>query len=161
MDRMPTLLAAAGTQPDPAYPTDGMNLLPILTRNSEPIPRKLFWRYKANAQRAARHGNHKFLKILDNTFLFDVVEDPLERANLKARKKDVYRQIVREWYEWNVSMLPEIKESFTASFDGKDLADHFALRNRTRRRTFRVRQTTKADRSRGSVSNRTQYLDLA
>ena len=28
MDWLPTLLAAAGTQPDPAYPTDGINLLP-------------------------------------------------------------------------------------------------------------------------------------
>ena len=128
MDWMPTLLAAAGTQPDPAYPTDGMNLLPILTQNAAPAPRKLFWRYKANAQRAARDGNHKFLKILDNTFLFNVVEDPLERANLKERQKDLYRQIVREWHEWNSSMLPEIKESFTASFDGKDLADHFGAK---------------------------------
>jgi len=128
MDWMPTLLAAAGTQPDPAYPTDGMNLLPILARNSAPVARKLFWRYKANAQRAARDGNHKFLKILDNTFLFNVVEDPLERANLKERQKDVYRQIVREWQEWNSSMLPEIKESYTAGFDGKELADHFGAK---------------------------------
>ena len=128
MDWMPTLLAAAGTQPDPAYPTAGMNLLPILTQNAAAVPRKLFWRFKANPQRAARDGNHKFLKILDNTFLFNVLEDPLERANLTERQKDVYRQIVREWYEWNGAMLPEIKESFTASFDGKDLADHFGAK---------------------------------
>ncbi len=30
MDWLPTLLAAAGTSPDPAYPSDGMNLLPHL-----------------------------------------------------------------------------------------------------------------------------------
>ena len=28
MDWLPTLLAAAGTAPDPAYPPDGINLLP-------------------------------------------------------------------------------------------------------------------------------------
>lgn len=128
MDWLPTLLAAAGAEADPAYPLDGMNLLPILTRNGAPVPRKLFWRYKANAQRAARDGDYKFLKILDNTFLFNVVEDPLERANLKERQKDVYHRIVREWHEWNSSMLPEIKESFTASFDGKHLADHFGAK---------------------------------
>jgi len=77
MDWVPTLLAAAGSIPDPAYPTDGMNLLPILTQNASPVSRKLFWRYKANAQRAARDGDYKFLKIMDNTFLFNVVEDPL------------------------------------------------------------------------------------
>src|SRR5882762_3207197 len=128
MDWVPTLLAAAGAVPDPAYPLDGTNLLAILTENASLISRKLFWRYKANALRAARDGDYKFLKIMDNTFLFNVVEDPLERANLKDRQKDVYRRLVREWYEWNGSMLPEIKESFTASFDGQQLADHFGAR---------------------------------
>jgi arylsulfatase A-like enzyme len=128
MDWMPTLLAAVGTEPDPAYPSDGINLLPTLTQSAAPVSRKLFWRYKANAQRAARDGDYKFLKILDNSFLFNVVEDPLERANLKDRQKDTYHRIVREWYDWNVSMQPEIKESYTHSFDGQELADHFGAK---------------------------------
>jgi arylsulfatase A-like enzyme len=128
MDWVPTLLGAAGAEADRDYPLDGMNLLPMLTQNAAPIPRKLFWRYKANAQRAMRDGDYKFLKILENTFLFNVVEDPLERANLKERQKDVYRRLVKEWYEWNATMLPEIKESFTHSFDGKQLADHFGAK---------------------------------
>ena len=128
MDWVATLLAAAGAEADPAYPLDGINLLPGLTQNAPPIPRKLFWRYKANAQRAARDGEYKYLKILDNTFLFDVVNDPLERANLKERQKDVYRRLVREWYDWNATMLPEIKESFTHSFEASELADHFGAK---------------------------------
>jgi len=128
MDWMPTLLAAAGTGPDGNYPVDGMNLLPQLTQNAAAVPRKLFWRYKANAQRAVRDGDYKFLKILDHTFLFNVVEDPLERANLKERKKDVYQRLVREWHEWNAKMLPEVKESYTHSFDGEQLADHFGAK---------------------------------
>src|SRR5258708_24685248 len=72
-----------------------------------------------------RDGDYKFLKILDNTFLFNVVDDPLERANLKDRHKDIYHRLVREWYDWNSAMLPEIKESFTHSFTGQELADHF------------------------------------
>jgi arylsulfatase A-like enzyme len=128
MDWMPTLLAAGGATPDPSYPVDGMNLLPQLTQNAAPVPRKLFWRYKANSQRAVRDGDYKFLKILDNTFLFNVVEDPLERANLKERQKDVYQRLVREWDEWSATMLPEIKESFTHSFDGEELADHYGAK---------------------------------
>jgi arylsulfatase A-like enzyme len=128
MDWVPTLLAATGALPDPAYPLDGMNLLPMLTENASPVSRQLFWRYKANAQRAAREGDYKFLKILDNTFLFNVVADPLERANLKERHKDVYQRLAREWYEWNSSMLPEIKESYTHSFSGEELADHFGAK---------------------------------
>ena len=128
MDWVATLLAAAGAEGDPDHPLDGINLLPVLTQNAAPIPRKLFWRYKANAQRAMRDGDYKYLKILDNTFLFNVVEDPLERANLKERQADIYRRLVREWYDWNASMLPETKESFTHSFDGKELADHFGAK---------------------------------
>jgi arylsulfatase A-like enzyme len=125
MDWLPTLLAAADTAPDPGYSPDGMNLLPVLTGNAAAVDRKLFWRYKGKWQRAARIGNYKLLKILDNTFLFNVVEDPLERANLKERHKDVYDRIAAEWDAWSASMLPEIAESFTRSFTGEELADHY------------------------------------
>ena len=102
-----------------------MNLLPVLTRSAPSVPRKLYWRYKANAQRAMRDGDLKFLKIRDHTFLFDVVADPLERANLKHRRQDDYRRLEREWLDWNATMLPEIKASFTGGFSGEDLADHY------------------------------------
>jgi arylsulfatase A-like enzyme len=124
MDWMPTLLAAAGLTTDPAFPPDGIDLLPMLTQNAGLVERKLFWRYKANQQRAARDGDYKYLKILDNTFLFNVVQDPMERANLKARRKDIYDRITAEWYEWNATMLPEIDESSTSNFTGDQLADH-------------------------------------
>jgi len=124
MDWMPTLLAAAGTAPDPSSPPDGINLLPQLTTNAAPVTRTLYWRYKANAQRAIRDGDMKFLKILDNTFLFNVVEDPMERANLKERKKDVYDALVAKWLDWNAMMLPEVDESATSNFTGAQLADH-------------------------------------
>jgi arylsulfatase A-like enzyme len=128
MDWLPTLLAAAGASPDAEFPSDGMNLLPMLTQNAVPIARKLFWRYKANEQRAVRDGDYKFLKILDNTFLFNVLEDPLERANLKEREKEIYLRLTQEWHDWNSAMLPEITESFTHSFDGEELADHYGVK---------------------------------
>src|SRR6185503_11508393 len=90
MDWVPTLLAAAGATPDPRYPLDGIDLLPQLTANAAVTSRTLFWRYKANAQRAVRDGDYKFLKMLDNTFLFNVADDPMERANLKDRRRDIY-----------------------------------------------------------------------
>lgn len=124
MDWLPTLLAAAGASPDPEFPPDGINLLPTLTANAAPIERKLFWRYKANAQRAARDGDYKYLKILNNTFLFNVVEDPMERANLKQRYRDIYDRLEAEWLAWNATMLPEIDESFSGNFSGDELADH-------------------------------------
>ncbi|MGC2200266.1 MAG: sulfatase-like hydrolase/transferase [Stellaceae bacterium] len=126
MDWFPTLLAAAGTSPDPAYPSDGIDLLPLLAQGAA-VPRKLFWRYKYNDQQAARDGNWKYLKILDNTFLFDVAQDPMERANLKEHRREVYDRLVRDWLEWNASMLPLDPESFTGGFTGAELADHFGV----------------------------------
>jgi len=125
MDWLPTLLEAAGAKPDSAYPSDGMSLLSTLTKRAPPTPRKLFWRYHANAQRAFRDGDLKWLKIRDNTFLFNVVDDPLERANLKDRLPDAYRRMVGEYDAWNRTMLPENPDSFSERITGKQWADHY------------------------------------
>lgn len=124
MDWLPTLLAAAGTQAHPDYPSDGINLLPQLTADAAPAPRTLYWRYKGHAQRAIRDGDLKALKIREQTFLFNVVNDPLERANLKARQPSEYARLVHDWYKWSITMLPETKESFTHGIDGEHWADH-------------------------------------
>ncbi|MGI4799677.1 MAG: sulfatase family protein [Janthinobacterium lividum] len=126
MDWLPTLLAAAGTSPDPAYPPDGLDLMPHLD-GAPPQPRSLFWRYKALWQRAVRIGDLKYLKIVDNTFLFDVAADPMERANLKDRRPLDYARLTDAWTEWNAQMLPETEGSFTENFTGAELADHIAL----------------------------------
>jgi arylsulfatase A-like enzyme len=128
MDWLPTLLAMAGSQPDPAYAPDGMNLMPMLTQNAAPVSRKLFWRYRANAQRAMRDGDMKWLQIAGNTFLFNVVADPLERANLKNRQPDVYKRLMAEYETWNATMLPEDPTVSSATFTGRDLADHYGVK---------------------------------
>jgi len=124
MDWFPTLLAAAGAAPDADYPPDGIGLLPGLTGDAAPVPRTLFWRYKTNAQQAVRDGDFKYLKIRDNTFLFNVVEDPRERANLKDRMPDLFGRLLARWTEWNRAMLPEIPDSFGDRFTAAQLADH-------------------------------------
>jgi arylsulfatase A-like enzyme len=124
MDWFATLLAAAGTAPDPDYPADGISLLPALTGSGDPQPRKLFWRYKTNAQRALREGDFKYLKIRDNTYLFNVVEDPRERANLKTRLPALFERLATDWTAWNATMLPEIPDSFGEIFTAAQLADH-------------------------------------
>jgi arylsulfatase A-like enzyme len=123
MDWLPTLVAAANGALDPASPPDGIDLLPHLIDPASTVRRTLFWRYKGNAQRAVRDGDYKFLKMLDNTFLFNVVADPMERANLKTRQKDVYDRLEQKWYDWNATMLPEVDESNTGNLTGDRTAD--------------------------------------
>ncbi len=128
MDWLPTLLAAAGAAPHQAYPSDGMDLLPILNGTSQPIARKVFWRFRSNVQRAVRDGDMKWLKINENTFLFNVVTDPLERANLKSRQPEVYRRLVAEYEAWNATMLPEDPAAFSTSPNPAVTADRYGNR---------------------------------
>jgi arylsulfatase A-like enzyme len=128
MDWFPTLLEAAGVAPDPDHPPDGISLLPMLTGPRAPLPRRLFWRYRTNAQRAMRDGDCKYLKIQDNTFLFNVVDDPRERANLKQLRRDVFDRMEAAWHTWNATMLPEIADSFGETYTAADLADHIGAR---------------------------------
>ena len=125
MDWLPTLTAAAGTGPDPSSPTDGISLIPHLAPGAQAVARTLCWRYLSKEQKAVRDGDWKFLEILGNTFLFDVVADPLERANLKERHPEVFARLVETWAAWNASMLPFTSGVFSDAFSGAELADHF------------------------------------
>ena len=127
MDWVATLFEAAGANADPKYPLDGISLLPHLTAGAAPIPRKLFWRYHANAQQAMRDGDMKYLHIRENDFLFNVVRDPLERANLKARQPDVYQRLIAEYKAWDATMLPIDPKAFTDSIRGRLRADHYGV----------------------------------
>jgi arylsulfatase A-like enzyme len=129
MDWLPTLLAAAGTAPDAAYPSDGQGLEPVMTSAAASHPRKLYWRYKAGSQRAARDGNWKYLRIAGNEFLFDAVQDPRERANLKDREKDVFDRLKADWEAWNSIMLPEQARPAFYFHPGNFVADHYGVAN--------------------------------
>jgi arylsulfatase A-like enzyme len=131
MDWAPTLLAASGAASDPSSPSDGIDLGPQLA-GAPAVPRKLFWRYKHNLQEAMRDGDWKYLKILDNRFLFNVAGDPLERANLKERRRDIYERMAAEYRVWNATMLPLDPMSSTGGFGANELADHMGAPARER-----------------------------
>jgi arylsulfatase A-like enzyme len=127
MDWVATLLEAAGAKPDPAYALDGISLLPNLLGKAPSAERKLYWRYHGNAQQAIREGDMKWLKIRDNDFLFNVVRDPLERANLKGRQPDIYHRLIADYKAWDATMLPIDPAAYTESITGKVRADHYGV----------------------------------
>jgi hypothetical protein len=97
--------------PPPASPTrDAMPIRARLSVISEIVFNAM------DTQRAAPIGDYKSLKILDNSFLFNVAEDPLGRANLKERRKDADDRIVAGRQAWNGTMLPEVAGGFTESY---------------------------------------------
>jgi len=123
MDWLPTLLAAAGGRPDPAYPTDGLDIRAALQGQALP-DRTLYWRFKKHDQKAVRHGRMKYLSMGGNEFLFDVVADPLERANLKARDPETFAALKQAFADWNAGMLDD-PNAPSFGFTSEELADHF------------------------------------
>jgi arylsulfatase A-like enzyme len=115
MDWVPTLLAAAGTRPDAAYPSDGMNLLDVITGRGQSAPRQLYWRFKAAEQAALRDGDWKYLKLGKNEYLFNVVQDERERAELSKREAARFAAMKKQWQAWNATMLPYPADSASAS----------------------------------------------
>jgi len=126
MDWLPTLLAAAGAAPDPAYPPDGANLLPVLLGEQAVQPRSLYWRYKANAQRALRDGDWKYLKIHSQEFLFNLAADQRERANLAAREPGRLSALRAQWERWEAGMLPISADVRTYGASGRVQADKYS-----------------------------------
>ena len=67
------------------------------------------------------------MKIRGNEFLFDVVQDPRERANLRDRRRADFDRMTAAWHAWNATMLPEIPDSFAEAFTAAQLADHIGM----------------------------------
>ena len=122
MDLTASLVAAAGARFPAVRRPDGRDL-----RSGGFDQRPMFWRYNHLDQMAVRHGRHKFLSIAGNEFLFDVVADPMERANLKEREPGRFAGLRSAWETWNTTMLPYRDDSFTHGFHGDELADHFGV----------------------------------
>jgi arylsulfatase A-like enzyme len=120
MDWVPTLLAAAGATTHPDYPSDGMNLLDVVTGRASTLSRQLFWRYNSSTQSALRDGDWKYLKIKNNEYLFNLAEDERERANLSRREAARFAAMQATWAAWNATMLPYPEGSVAYGNTGAD-----------------------------------------
>jgi arylsulfatase A-like enzyme len=123
MDWFPTLLALGGSAPDPAHPTDGIDLSAHLRGGDALRARTLFWRMLYRNQAAMRSGDWKYLRIGEDEFLFDLATDVRERANRRRYEPQRFAQLKASWQEWNASMLP-LPPSQRPYFDRSDLAGY-------------------------------------
>ncbi|MDO8388239.1 MAG: sulfatase-like hydrolase/transferase [Polaromonas sp.] len=114
MDWSATLLDVAGVAADPAYPLDGMSLLPVLQQPGRQFHRPLYWRMNHRGQRALRDGDWKYLRVDGNDYLFNIAADERERANLAPREPGRLAAMREAWDRWNSSM-PPIPEDATVS----------------------------------------------
>jgi arylsulfatase A-like enzyme len=114
MDWSATMLAAAGVAADPAYPLDGVSLLPVLHNPQQVFERPLHWRMNHRGQRAYRHGDWKYLRVDGNDYLFNIPADARERANLGPKDPARLDTMRQAWEQWNATM-PPIPDDATVS----------------------------------------------
>ncbi len=104
MDWLPTLLAAAGTRPDPKYPPDGVNLLPVLRGDAPESARTVFWRTQDMS--AARSGDWKYVRWGAHEYLFNLAEDETENANSILTNPAEFGGLKQAYSAWDAQMLP-------------------------------------------------------
>lgn len=115
------MLAAAGVAADPAWPLDGVSLLPVLRDPGASFERPMAWRMKHRGQRAYRLGDWKYLMVDGHEYLFDIPADERERANHAKREPDRLAALRQAYLDWEATM-PAIAPDATVSL-GYGVAD--------------------------------------
>jgi len=107
LDILPTALAAAGTEVNPDWKLDGVNLLPLLEDKTNQLgPRELFWRF--GVQHAVRQGDWKLVKagLKEPTMLVNLATDRGEQTDITAQYPDRAKAMQARFDQWNACMLP-------------------------------------------------------
>lgn len=108
MDFLPTFAALAGIPTNPAYPPDGIDLSPHFL--GEPVQnRTVFWKTPYDMLSALAYP-WKYLRRGKHEYLFNLDEDPTERANLKRRKPEIFAKLQVEARTWGATMLPNMPD---------------------------------------------------
>ncbi|MBU6173219.1 MAG: sulfatase [Planctomycetes bacterium] len=98
-------IASAATLPE--KPLDGINLIPWLTSETQPVDRTFFWRIDRSnrKQKAIRHGKWKYLND-GNTMdlLFDLEVDIGERQNLGYQHPEILEQLKSKLRAWEAEI---------------------------------------------------------
>ena len=105
MDWTASLLRLGGASP--RMPLDGIDLLPMLSGASPRLNRRLYWRFVGQRQSAVRDGAFKYLRVGKHEYLFNIDNDPRERANLAPEQPKVVARMRQTFETWNRSMLPD------------------------------------------------------
>jgi arylsulfatase A-like enzyme len=102
-DLFPTLLAAAGSKPDPTWKVDGLDVLPAWLGQGTIPERTLFWEWRSEGanQVAAMRGKYKLIVVNNGPpELYDVEADPAERRNLIAEQDELAPRLRAELKAW-------------------------------------------------------------
>jgi arylsulfatase A-like enzyme len=106
MDWTATILAVANVKPDPAFPLDGINLLPVCMGKKAIVERTFYWRlFQSTKQKAIRQGNWKWLQNEKGEYLFNLADDPGEKHNLRSTDPALFEKLKKKYAEWEKEVL--------------------------------------------------------
>jgi arylsulfatase A-like enzyme len=112
MDLSATFAAVAGANASADRPFDGINLLPILAGEQPEQVRSLFWRIDrvGRQQKAARHGQWKYLQDGNVEMLFDLATDAGERRDVFFQHPELFADLKRRLAGWEAELAKERME---------------------------------------------------
>ncbi|MEM7012605.1 MAG: sulfatase [Verrucomicrobiota bacterium] len=108
-DFYPTMLDVAGLEPRSDYSGDGANLVPLLTKGTEPKREAIFWHYPNFAFHkdnklgsAVRMGDFKLLEFFedDNIELYNLKDDIGEKRNLADEQPELAQKMRQQLQDW-------------------------------------------------------------
>jgi arylsulfatase A-like enzyme len=114
MDWSATMVELAGAKAHDDLPFDGVSMLPVLRDARRQFERPLYWRMNHRGQRALRQGDYKYLRVDGHDYLFNILADERERANLAQREPERLQALRAAWETWNAT-VPAIPEDATVS----------------------------------------------
>jgi len=96
VDVLPTLLGITGASSKNHRPFDGIDISPVLFRKQDQINRNLYLGYGSLISSPwkivlAKNGNAAMK--LNESALFNIIEDPAEKQNIKNSKQEVFKQL--------------------------------------------------------------------
>jgi len=108
LDIMPTMIAAAGGNIEPAWKLDGVNLLPYLTGEKAETPHEsLFWVW--GARKAIRHGNIKVVSMNNGKSyeMYDLSKDIGEQHDLARQNPEKLKSLIENNKQWEAGLKPQ------------------------------------------------------
>lgn len=121
VDLLPTFCEVAGVKLPNDYKPDGISQVGTLMGNVSPVRTKpLFWKMSGAwpirktqpyhwVSHAVVHENWKLLTNRDASFweLYDLAAGPYEKTDLKGKKPEVVRQLMRQLNQWKETLPAE------------------------------------------------------
>lgn len=108
LDILPTAVALAGGNCPSDREYDGVNLIPLMTGQSDAIPHeKLFWRLQHHG--AVRKGEWKLIWFDDQApRLHNLREDIGEQINLVNQEPELVKELLDDFHNWEKELIAPI-----------------------------------------------------